>query len=508
MRLGPWLVAGLLFSLPVRGLAFRGDGGALFRRGAALFRGVPHDPSTPGARARLEEAVAALEQALASSRGADEAQRVAAVLVPARRALARALARGGDPGAARASLVAAVRLASDDRQLRLEAAQAAAEAGDPRTALFELTRLAHQGHPGPFAARVAVEVGRLARALAAQGEARWLEDAARVLGAVSAGGLSDAQAVGLLAERGRVAFRRHRYLDALAAFDAGEARGALPPDAARERRMAAPLARREHREGSSAQDHGADFRLQASGAWAEGLAPGLLDLLQQARDEVGQRLEVFPGAPVAVRLLTSDEYSRALGHHGAGAAASNALVLRVVPGRAVAAYRSTVFHEYAHHAMRQAAGGVRPPRWFDEGLAMNLEPGRLPLVWYKLVLDAARQGRGVGLQDLASFQGGGDARVAYGAAALFVEALLERFGWGAMARCLARLGQGQDLEAAFLADTGLPLAEVHAWFLRDLLEQVRGRIRAARGGGPATAAATPGGEGPSFVVELLEAGGR
>lgn len=491
---GPWSLV-LLLALAAPAPAFRGDGGEHFRRGVAFLDGDPAgrvlDPSEQALpeEARLERAVEHLDRARNQVLGDAEAARVDRRLGAATERLGRLVA-ARDPGAAARWFGRARALDPGDPYLGLDLASALVEAGELAEAERVLAAL-EPTLPRSLRARGVLLRARALTRRADAGEGGLLARAEEVLAGGSAAVSPEARDE-VQVELGRTRFRLRDLAGAVAAFR--DVSGILPLNAVRELRLAETLLERLRRgEGVEA---GVDRRVRIRAATP--LAGSSIEIFRalfaRARDEVGRVLDVFPEGILEVELLEEKDYTRVLASHTDGFAGSAGVVLRLRPGRAPEAWAATIFHEYAHHAIRVKTRGNLPPRWFDEGLAMVLEPGALPLTWYKRALDARRAGRLPGLDALRAFRGA-DLPTLYATAALLVEHLVARFGWGALARVLDRVAAGEPLGTALREDTGYRLDELLRRFEAELLDMVRARVRAARGG-------DAGGGEAIFLIDL------
>jgi hypothetical protein len=113
-------------------------------------------------------------------------------------------------------------------------------------------------------------------------------------------------------------------------------------------------------------------------------------------------------------------------------------------------------HELTHLAVHDAAGGVRVPRWFDEGTSRVLagEHGdddaralaRARITRQRLDLDALE----------ASFPADSEgAARAYALSGRAITLLVDRHGTDVLARVLGRVRSGERFESALVAETGV-----------------------------------------------------
>jgi hypothetical protein len=275
-----------------------------------------------------------------------------------------------------------------------------------------------------------------------------------------------------------------------------------------ELRLADPGAARAR--GEFAAFAGADFRLHydpALGEISPGYAARVMEILERARAEVGERLGSVPAEPMSVVLYGRAAYLEAHRHRFSFETVGFFdgrihVVSRAHPEREL---RNLLFHEYTHAIFRERTGGDRP-FWLNEGLAELSERARRSrdgLTRGERVALRGRlaEGRWIPLRRLApSFSGLDDegARAAYlesTAAAAWVEAHSTS---EARARLLARLGEGAAADDALREAVGLDTDGID--------DRVQGWIRAEfpgepepvpTGDGPRPAAATPPAGAPS-----------
>ncbi len=123
-------------------------------------------------------------------------------------------------------------------------------------------------------------------------------------------------------------------------------------------------------------------------------------------------------------------------------------------------------HEIAHVLISRAAGGHSVPRWFDEGLAMEVERERRFQDQTQLLYQVLTGGE-TNLQSLDHLFSGGetDQTRAYALAGAFVHDFLNKHGVGTAKQILLRVHQGVAFDVAFADVTGTtpPQAETNFW---------------------------------------------
>jgi tetratricopeptide (TPR) repeat protein len=204
---------------------------------------------------------------------------------------------------------------------------------------------------------------------------------------------------------------------------------------------------------------GAHFTVAFEGPAEEAIAAGALESLERAYWRIGDLLGTYPVASIPVVLYTNEQF-RDITRAPAWAAGSYDGTIRIPMRGALQVPQEldrVLAHEFTHALVRGlAARGV--PTWLNEGLAAALEADDLE--WARRpVRDAAGPQR---LRNL--LQGFGqlsttDARLAYATSALVVRRLLEEAGGFAIANLLRDLGDGVDLDTAFLHRIQRPFAD-------------------------------------------------
>lgn len=346
--------------------------------------------------------------------------------------------------------------------LLLLSASAAADAQiDPRTALVERAAWAAldagQAHAAADAFREAIAADpknarlHLGAAMAAAVERRDQDARAECERAIALNPKLD-EARFLL---GQIQYRTG---DALLAMRTYEDLLALSPDH-REARATLDRWRRELTLHDRMQQAvGAHFTVSFEGPAEAALASEALEILERAYWRIGQTLDIYPTAPVAVVLYTADEF-RDITRSPSWAAAAYDGTIRVPMRGALdrrAELERVLAHEFTHAVVRTLAARA-VPAWLNEGLAAALETGDLG--WAETL---QQSGERVPLRALQNGFGrftGEQAARAYAASALAVRRLLDDAGGPAIVNLLRDLGADVDFDAAFLHRIQRPFAE-------------------------------------------------
>jgi hypothetical protein len=177
-----------------------------------------------------------------------------------------------------------------------------------------------------------------------------------------------------------------------------------------------------------------------------------------------------PGPPVRVILAPENsEFARSVDAWIAGFASGGSALVVLFPARSPGYPDNTIEdvlrHEVAHVLIWRAAGGRPVPRWFNEGLAMDVERDRRfqdqTELFYQLV-----RGDETDLHHLDSlFSGTQNHQIrAYSLAGAFVRDVLEQYGSTAAKAILARMRQGSSFDEAFVDVTGVSPSTAESQF--------------------------------------------
>jgi hypothetical protein len=189
--------------------------------------------------------------------------------------------------------------------------------------------------------------------------------------------------------------------------------------------------------------------------------------------EIAQFLGVSDPGPAIHVVLTaeSSEPARRVPAWISGFAVGESSLVVLFPARSPGYPNQTledVFrHEVAHVLVWRAAAGRPVPRWFNEGLAMEVERQRQwqdqTQLFYQLVT-----GGETDLQDLDRLFAGGqnDETRAYALAGAFVHDLLKQHGREAARDILMQIHSGAEFDTAFAAVTGSSPSHAEAEFWR------------------------------------------
>jgi hypothetical protein len=172
--------------------------------------------------------------------------------------------------------------------------------------------------------------------------------------------------------------------------------------------------------------------------------------------DIGEFLGIRESGP-PIRVVLSPENSelaRRVAPWIAGFAVGESSLVVIFPARSPGYPDNTLEdvlrHEVAHILIRRASGGLRVPRWFDEGLAMEVERQRRfrdqTQLFYQLVT-----GGETDLHHMDQLFSGGetDQTRAYALAGAFVHDLLRQHGPTVCKNILMQIGRGIPFDVAF-----------------------------------------------------------
>lgn len=188
--------------------------------------------------------------------------------------------------------------------------------------------------------------------------------------------------------------------------------------------------------------------------------------------DIAQFLGSGPGLPIRVELVPeSSGIARSVQPWIAGYAIGESSLVVLFPARSPGYPDNTLEdvlrHELAHVLISRASGGGRVPRWFNEGLAMEVERERRfqdqTELFYQLV-----KGGETDLHQLDGlFLGSQNDQIrAYALAGAFIHDVLQSYGPTSARGILARMRQGASFDSAFIDVTGIPASSAESEFWR------------------------------------------
>jgi len=200
------------------------------------------------------------------------------------------------------------------------------------------------------------------------------------------------------------------------------------------------------------------FLISYEGETQENLGDQVLDVLEEAYDSLGAKLEFYPSFQVPVLLYTRQDFFALTGSPDwVGGAYDGKIRLPVGGLRSMSApLRSLLFHEYTHVLVHALSLG-KAPLWLNEGLAEVAGRGEYSVDFQELP-QAVASGGLISFDDLeAAFRSSDKerARLAYEQSFDYVSFLLDQFGWFQVQDLLEALGQGKGFALAWQETIGL-----------------------------------------------------
>ncbi len=197
---------------------------------------------------------------------------------------------------------------------------------------------------------------------------------------------------------------------------------------------------------------------------ARGKAERIVETFRERREEAARWLGLEPSGRALVHLVPDQAAMRTLAPEApswsVAVTTGSTMVFRLdlVDRDRANALDLVLRHECVHFALNRVP--ARLPRWFEEGLAVH-HAGLPYLALDTTVERAAAAGRLPAFAEADRlFEGGaGEAALGSRLGQRAVEAVVRRFGDGAVARLVAALAEGAAFPAAFAQATGESLGE-------------------------------------------------
>ncbi|SHI50431.1 Peptidase MA superfamily protein [Malonomonas rubra DSM 5091] len=242
------------------------------------------------------------------------------------------------------------------------------------------------------------------------------------------------------------------------ATDVLEAASELAPDDSVLQDMLAKVRRELSVEQDMDKTYGGHFVITFDGEKNDDLGDAVLDVLEEAYNELGSWLAHYPEQRVAVLLYSRQQFSDLTGSPDwAGGLYDGKVRLPVGGVQQVGdSVRMLLYHEYMHVLLRDIVG-ANLPGWLNEGLATYAGDEYLPL--QTDLLERARAEGGLfSLQQLEgtfSRFNGDDVKLAYQQSQAMVSYLLNEYGWYRLRDYLDALAAGNSFADAFVSAYGI-----------------------------------------------------
>lgn len=204
----------------------------------------------------------------------------------------------------------------------------------------------------------------------------------------------------------------------------------------------------------------------------------VLDVLEDAYRDIGQRFSYFPAKPITVVLHTKEAFQGATGSPAWADGLYDPILGRIqIPTQGaltdLAWLARVLRHEFVHALLHQRVAGGRVPQWLNEGLAMQLAGGES---WPDL--DRVMKGD-VSLIPLNRLEGswGGFpsnlATVAYLEGNSATAYLIERYGMGKVQDIIESLAGRQPMDAAIKDRLFISYEEFQQRWAENINEKIR-----------------------------------
>lgn len=203
----------------------------------------------------------------------------------------------------------------------------------------------------------------------------------------------------------------------------------------------------------------------------------VLEILEEAYREIGQRFGHFPSKPIVVVLLGTGTFHGATGSPAWADGLFDPVLGRIqIPTQGAVTDRvwlkRVLRHEFVHALLHdmQGVGSTAIPTWLNEGLAMQLSSDQ----WNELDQLGQEEIPVVPLTALEGGWGGlssGAASVAYFEANSAVRYLINRYGMHEVTQLLDRLKKKQAIPAAMQSQLSLSYDQFQSRWLDQLHEE-------------------------------------
>lgn len=213
------------------------------------------------------------------------------------------------------------------------------------------------------------------------------------------------------------------------------------------------------------KEYGGHFVITFDGEENPDLGKEILDVLEDAYNDLGSRLDHFPEQRVSVILYSRQQFHQVTRSPDWSGGLYDGKIRLPIGGitRVDTSVRRLLYHEYMHVMLRDMAG-QQIPFWLNEGLAelVERELGGEP----DFIHESQRAHRGFTLAQLEkSFLrfDGVSAVLAYEESYSFVRFLIDQYGWHKVRELLFTLGGGRKIAEAVdqvFGDYSLSYAEL------------------------------------------------
>jgi tetratricopeptide (TPR) repeat protein len=221
------------------------------------------------------------------------------------------------------------------------------------------------------------------------------------------------------------------------------------------------------------------FTVKYDGETDQGTWTAVLEILEDAYREIGQKLGHFPSKPIIVVLHANESFQTSTGSPAWADGLFDPVLGRIqVPTQGAltdqAWLRRVLRHEFVHALLHDQLGfqAVAIPTWFNEGLAITLSADR----WEELDQLRRQNFTVIPLPMLEGSWGGlsqNAASVAYLEAYSAVHYMIDRYGMHRVHELLSHLKARQTLPAAMQSQLSLSYEQFQTRWMEQLHQQAK-----------------------------------
>lgn len=194
------------------------------------------------------------------------------------------------------------------------------------------------------------------------------------------------------------------------------------------------------------------FSLSCPASYPEDWAEDMLEQLEEACSEVGEKLNFFPSQRSQVLIMQTDDFRRVHDLPDWAGGLYDGRIRLPVPGSNMRpdALRGAVMHEYTHHVIFLMASG-NCPVWLNEGLAQLFETGSDRMQSYsELPADSTFKSLTALDTEFKSNPGRQQAVMLYRSALGAASRLVAEYGWRRVAELVGNLATGGSFDKVSL----------------------------------------------------------
>ncbi len=221
------------------------------------------------------------------------------------------------------------------------------------------------------------------------------------------------------------------------------------------------LARESSLEAGNSTHTGLHFSLTCPDSFSQAWANEILDLLEEAYDQVGQQLDFYPNQRSQVIILQTDAFRKVHDLPEWAGGLYDGKIRLPVPARDTrpAAIKGAIMHEYTHHIVYLITAG-NCPVWLNEGLAQIFENNHEHLDQFLSLAPGDFSSFGEIDRKFRQNPDRAAAAVLYQTALAVTARIVEERTWSNVAGFLEYLGMGYDVNHAATEAFAVEFAEL------------------------------------------------